>query len=36
MITNIVCAKEELIPGMKLTLTIKETSGVFLPKFLPQ
>ena len=36
MITNIVCTKEELIPRMKLTLTIKETSGVFLPKFLPQ
>ena len=36
MITNIVCAKEELMPEMKLTLTIEERDGVFLPKFLAQ
>jgi uncharacterized OB-fold protein len=36
MITNILCAKEELIPEMKLILKIEETRGLFLPKFLPQ
>ena len=36
MVTNILCAKEDLKPDMKLTLKIEESGGVFLPKFFPQ
>ena len=35
MITNILCEKENLIPDMKLRLSVKESEGVYLPKFLP-
>jgi hypothetical protein len=36
MVSNIICEKEELKPEMKLILTIEESGGIFLPKFLPK
>jgi uncharacterized OB-fold protein len=36
MVSNIICKKEELKPEMKLILTIEESGGILLPKFLPK
>jgi len=36
MVSNIICEKEELKPEMKLILTIEESGGIFLAKFLPK
>ena len=35
IVSNVLCEKEKLMPGMKLKLKIEEICGVYLPKFLP-